>query len=169
MSLSIVSLVVLLILLLVALWAVAGIWRAIRGWEMRCDRARCAKCEYPVEGLSSWTCPECGSNLLRVGILGTHQDLKRRNIAAEGCAGWCILSLFLAPLTIRIFNLQNADYATALLLVIWLGLTAIGSGVIMLLRQHALRKKRAREAARAAACPQPLPPPSSTAPNQSAA
>lgn len=29
----------------------------------------CAACRYPVEGLTSLTCPECGSDLRRVGIL----------------------------------------------------------------------------------------------------
>ncbi len=41
----------------------------------------CGGCQYPVTGLSSLTCPECGGDLRRVGILTPTQQ---RNIGGRG-------------------------------------------------------------------------------------
>ncbi len=37
-------------------------------------RARCGKCDYNVTGLDSLTCPECGSDLRRVGIINAAEQ-----------------------------------------------------------------------------------------------
>ncbi len=47
------------------IWA---IWRGVRGPRGLLREPVCAKCRYPVRGLSALTCPECGSDLREAGI-----------------------------------------------------------------------------------------------------
>ncbi len=47
------------------IWA---IWRGVRGPRGLLREPVCAKCHYPVRGLSALTCPECGSDLREAGI-----------------------------------------------------------------------------------------------------
>lgn len=136
----------LVVLLLIVIWAGVAIWRAATGWQFRRDRAVCAKCDYPVEGLGSWICPECGSHLLQVGILGWQQDLKKRNWAVEGIAGWCVIASFISLFLAYPWIDQAADYSGVLLVAIWIGLSGAGAAGIFLLRRRAIRRKRAREA-----------------------
>jgi hypothetical protein len=51
----------------------------------------CGACSYPVKGLTSWKCPECGSNLQEVG---TTQPGRR--MSGLSLYGWALLLTLLA-------------------------------------------------------------------------
>lgn len=73
---------------LLAVSIVGGIWFI---WRRRCASTdpRCARCGYIVRGISTFTCPECGSDLREVGILppGTPRPPGR----LVRCAAWTLV------------------------------------------------------------------------------
>jgi len=86
-----------LIFLVLALLFVAGIVGLIilliaRARQPRVQQASCGKCRYAVEGLSTMTCPECGSDLRAVGIITP------RSSPRAGPQLWVILWTILLPL-----------------------------------------------------------------------
>jgi hypothetical protein len=43
-------------------------------WQGAVAQPSCGACGYPVQGLPSFTCPECGKDLRQVGIITPRQD-----------------------------------------------------------------------------------------------
>jgi predicted amidophosphoribosyltransferase len=72
---------------------------------MRASPARpdhlCAHCRYNVRGLPTLICPECGSDLSKVGVC--LESLGRRMPLASWLVAWAILLLVVAfPITDRL-------------------------------------------------------------------
>ncbi len=66
------------------------------------DRVRrpcCGRCRYPVEGLTSLTCPECGADFRREGILVPGVRPRNRVYVAEMTAAWVLVCVFGSLLT----------------------------------------------------------------------
>lgn len=67
---------------------------AVVRWRDRLRVPCCGACRYSVEGLSTFTCPECGSDLRRAGILVQGVRPKHRVHVAEKFAAWAVLAVF---------------------------------------------------------------------------
>jgi len=78
---------------------VVSLVAAIVRWRDRVRVACCGACRYPVEGLSTFTCPECGSDLRSVGILVQGVRPKHRVHVAEKFAAWAVIAVFGGLLT----------------------------------------------------------------------
>ena len=63
------------------------------------DIATCGKCGYAVRGVSTFNCPECGSDLREVGIVPPHQSKRKQPSLPLRLIGWTVLVLILAPVT----------------------------------------------------------------------
>jgi hypothetical protein len=74
--------------------AVVFLVAAIVRWRDRIRVPSCGACRYPVEGLSTFTCPECGADLRGVGILVPGVRAKHRVHVAEKFAAWAVVALF---------------------------------------------------------------------------
>lgn len=119
--------------------------QAIQGWQYNRNEPVCAKCSYSVEGLKSWTCPECGANLLDVGILGRHQDLKRRDPFIEALAAWAALTAIPGvALGMWIANRSSTSSGLLSTLGSWLAMWTSVSLIIFMLRRRSLRRRQSR-------------------------
>lgn len=120
-----------------ALWVLAGplacvvlYWRQSRKRE---EGEQCSVCGYPARGLPTSICPECGSDLLKVGYRrpGFWSGLlpgKRRRIVTIGWCVWAALGLllwtpyqqYLAPGEVRMYE-GYAEHIprTKLTLTVW--------------------------------------------------
>lgn len=87
------------ILLLAAVWCIRSLWITLmppRGWKMAAKvrgigaEPVCEKCRYPVLGLTTFQCPECGTDLRRTGIITRSMEMRRR-----GGLGAALISLTL--------------------------------------------------------------------------
>lgn len=90
------------ILLLAAVWCIRSLWITLmppRGWKGGKGAAKvrgigaepvCEKCRYPVLGLTTFQCPECGTDLRRTGIITRSMEMRRR-----GGLGAALISLTL--------------------------------------------------------------------------
>lgn len=86
----------LLVLCLLALGCVKSIVALVRVAlpERPLKAPRCVACGYDISGLPTWTCPECGRDLRRVGVLGTHQRQRPPGkVLSEAIAGLTVLFL----------------------------------------------------------------------------
>jgi len=54
----------------------------------------CERCRYRVGGLSTFTCPECGTDLRRTGIITPAMEMRRRGSTVGAIAGWTLLMAF---------------------------------------------------------------------------
>lgn len=77
-----VPLLMLLILGFAVLVVLASVVVVLLFRHRRVTRPECGACRYPVEGLTGWRCPECGSDLRSVGIAAPGMFTPRR--AARG-------------------------------------------------------------------------------------
>lgn len=68
-------------------------------WRDRIRQPCCGNCRYPVEGLSTFTCPECGADLRGVGILAPGMRPKHRIFIAEMFAAWAVVAVFCGLIT----------------------------------------------------------------------
>jgi hypothetical protein len=120
--------------------------------EKSLKHPRCGACAYDVGGLPTWTCPECGRDLRRVGVHGTHQ---RRTpfsrCLSEGIAAVTVLCLlgFIAGVAVfggllglTTWRGRSSDLywqvPLVLAVVLWVG----GSILIWLLNRRAARRHR---------------------------
>lgn len=103
---------VFLLLILLPLW-LWGVTQLVRGWRERPrEHAACGQCQYPVTGLETFVCPECGSDLRQVGITGTQQR------TGPGPLAWHMIWLMvIAPLLMTVIaigvNFAPRTYQTA--------------------------------------------------------
>jgi len=103
MSSSVLTLVIALILL-AGVGLLAATWRRRKGGRRQVPQPSCGNCGYPVRGLESFTCPECGSDLREVGIA---TPAMRRG---PGPVTWAVLwTLFLPSPAVWVSALL-ADY-----------------------------------------------------------
>jgi len=146
--------------LLLGAWLCRSMWLAVSGWEFRRDTAQCPRCGYPVEGLPTWICPECGSNLLEVGILGSKQDLAKRRVLVEAIKAWTIVAVFIALVIADSIESNHASTRFAIIaLSTWAATTLIGAGLMALVRRITIKRKRAREDAHTMSRRPTAPPP----------
>ena len=66
------------ILLVIAGFAIRSIWITITPPRKGVKQPSCEKCKYPVAGLNSLNCPECGSDLRTTGIITRPMEVRRR-------------------------------------------------------------------------------------------
>jgi hypothetical protein len=92
-------------MIILALWLLSGVL-SIGGWVLlkryyRSDGPiACGACGYPVRGLTSWTCPECGADLQAVGTTPPG-----RRLSGLPLYGWALLLtvpafIFLLPIVV---------------------------------------------------------------------
>lgn len=75
-------------------WAIITIWRAVTLPRNAPKEPACERCKYPVTGLSGvsgFTCPECGGDLRRVGVITPAMELVRRGSATAAVLAWTVL------------------------------------------------------------------------------
>ena len=77
-----------------ALLAAAGAWWLWRKLTKKHGPPACGKCGYPVGALETFTCPECGSDLRRVGI--------RAGSSAIPPAAWMVVAWSLGLLLVAL-------------------------------------------------------------------
>src|SRR5262245_26404429 len=51
----------------------------------------CEKCHYPVAGLASFVCPECGEDLRRSGIITVAMEIRRRGSLGAALLAWFLI------------------------------------------------------------------------------
>ncbi len=110
---SLASLIPLTVLLVLVVVSVRAIWLAIVPPRLCVKEASCEKCKYPVAGLSAWTCPECGSHLLTVGIVTRSMEMRRRGSYVAAISGMFFLLLVIAITGIIIAFATIGDAASA--------------------------------------------------------
>lgn len=85
--------------LLLLLLGAAAIFRGIliattaprRGSKVPC----CEKCRYPVAGLTTFSCPECGTDLRATGIITRPMEIRRRGSMFSAILGLTFLCILL--------------------------------------------------------------------------
>ena len=95
------SIVVLLGAVIVGALVVTLVASIVR-WKDRVKLACCGACRYPVEGLGTFTCPECGADFRNVGILVPGMRPKHRIYVAEILAAWAVIAAFGGFMTVGI-------------------------------------------------------------------
>lgn len=88
------SLLLPLLGLVLIAWAVLTIWRTVMLPRNTPREAACEKCKYPVTGLlgaAGFVCPECGSDLLTVGITTPRMEITRRGSLPAALLAWTFL------------------------------------------------------------------------------
>ncbi|MGD9689977.1 MAG: hypothetical protein AB7K52_10030 [Phycisphaerales bacterium] len=70
--------------------AIYLIWPQIAVWLDRVKQPVCAHCRYPAGGIAGLTCPECGSDLRRVGILTPGMMMRRAPGPWTWIAAWTL-------------------------------------------------------------------------------
>jgi len=88
-----VGIVILIGAVIVGALVVTAVATVIR-WRDRVRVPGCGACRYPVEGLSTFTCPECGVDLREAGILVPGMRPKHRIFVAEMFAAWAVVAVF---------------------------------------------------------------------------
>jgi len=138
------GLVILGLLLFGAVKSVMAIVRVMRP-ERAAGFPRCGACAYDVGGLPTWTCPECGRDLRRVGVTGTHQRrVPFSKSLSEGLAAVAVLCL-LVGIVLLVFWLSvrpNDTSAWAWPLGSTVLLWILGSVAIWLFNRRAERRHR---------------------------
>ena len=75
-------------------WAVLTILRAVTLPRNTPREPVCERCKYPVAGhigVAGFTCPECGSDLMKVGITTPRMEATRRGSLAAALLAWTFL------------------------------------------------------------------------------
>lgn len=78
---------------------VVSLVAAIVRWRDRVRTPCCGECRYPVEGLTSFTCPECGRDLREAGILVPGVRPRHRVHVAEMVAACAAVAVLGAVMT----------------------------------------------------------------------
>lgn len=90
---SLFSLIPLVIVLAVFVVSVRAVWLTIVPPRRGVREPSCEKCRYPVTGLTTLTCPECGCSLLQSGIITRPMEMRRRGGLLGAICGTLFLSL----------------------------------------------------------------------------
>lgn len=140
------GLVFLGLLLYGAVKSVMAIVRVIRP-ERAAGFPRCGACAYDVGGLPTWTCPECGRDLRRVGVIGTHQRrVPFSKTRSEGLAGVAVLCLIIGINLLLIWNAFGASGNPAWAWTfVATGLLCIAGSVAVLLFNRRAERRHAED------------------------
>jgi len=84
--------------LVLIVWAVITIIRAVTLPKGSNREPACESCSYPAAGLESFTCPECGCDLRTSGIITPAMEIQRRGSLAGALLAWTILCGLIAYL-----------------------------------------------------------------------
>src|SRR5690348_16120877 len=58
----------------------------------------CGKCQYPVRGISTFQCPECGADLREVGIVPPGSRKSNAGARASALIAWTILIFIISSI-----------------------------------------------------------------------
>ncbi len=78
---------------LATLLLIVQILRAV--WPLRTRTPSCAHCHYDLSGNETLTCPECGSDLRRVGLVTPATELQARPSITSALACWAMVAFAL--------------------------------------------------------------------------
>jgi len=117
----------------ICLWI---LWRRRHvGERAGTGEAVCAACRYPVRGLSTFQCPECGADLRDVGMLKLRGAGGFRRTAVAWTIMWVLLMIATVPTLEGVVGSFNVEqYAPHI--IIW-GILAWFTGLVYMLRQPA--------------------------------
>jgi len=80
----------------------------------RAGGAACGNCGYAVRGLAETRCPECGSDLLHVGVVTPRLAAKHRGSGPAAALAWLILwPLLFLPLNAMVTSLLSTRIRAA--------------------------------------------------------
>lgn len=82
-----------LVVLALVAWLSYAIWVAVTLPRRAVKQPACERCRYPVEGLGSLNCPECGADLRRIGIITRAMEVRRRGHLPGALVAWSLLCL----------------------------------------------------------------------------
>lgn len=85
-----------LVVLALVVASVRAIWRTVTLPRLVKAGGACERCGYAVADLTSFTCPECGEDLRRVGIITPAMEARRRGSLFAAIAGWTFLCAVVA-------------------------------------------------------------------------
>ncbi len=77
--------------LLLIVWAIITIVQAVTKPKRMPEWAACEKCRYAVANLSTFTCPECGTDFRRTGIITPAMEARRRGSTLTALIAWTFL------------------------------------------------------------------------------
>lgn len=80
-----------LIVLVTIVISVRALWRSLTLPGKAFTEPSCERCRYPVAGLTSLHCPECGTNLHLTGVITPTMEMRRRGGLLPAIAAWTYL------------------------------------------------------------------------------
>lgn len=98
---------------------------------------RCGRCRYPVRGLSSFECPECGADLRDVGMIkGGAKDGGAKAGLAWSLVAWTLMWIALLLMTVGMFEAAGGVRRLVNFWVWAVGWTIIGwfAGLVVMLK-----------------------------------
>lgn len=91
--LGLIGLVMPLIGLVLIAWAILTVIRAVTLPKGATRTPACERCKYSVADLAGFTCPECGTDLRKTGIITPAMEAARRGSTAGAILAWTFLFL----------------------------------------------------------------------------
>lgn len=79
------------IVLVTIVISVRALWRSLTLPGPAFTEPACERCRYPVAGLTSVHCPECGTNLHLTGVITPTMEMRRRGGLLPAIAAWTYL------------------------------------------------------------------------------
>lgn len=76
---------------LMTAWAINAIVAAVTLPKKAVSAPSCERCKYPVAGLGTLNCPECGTDLRATGIITRAMEVRRRGSLASAILAWTVL------------------------------------------------------------------------------
>jgi hypothetical protein len=106
----------------------------------------CPLCQYDVRNLRQFECPECGADLMEVGIVGAYPPLDNRSVLSRGIAGAILIAIGIWIATLVSFSRIGASAWAAMVpaAVVFLAL------VIVMQRADVKRRASTKERAETA-------------------
>ena len=101
-ALSVFGLLLPLITIAMLVVAIRALIRGVTLPRGGVTQASCENCQYPVAGLSSFACPECGKDLRSSGIITPSMEARRRGSMLGALAGWTYIVLFVGLFVVGI-------------------------------------------------------------------
>lgn len=104
------------LLVVIAAFAIRAIWVTITPPRKGVKQPSCEKCKYPVSGLTTPNCPECGNDLRQTGIITRPMEIRRRGGLGGAILGLTYLLLCgfgLSMLLLSILTTRNLTASSA--------------------------------------------------------
>lgn len=90
-ALGLLSLLFPLLGILLIVWAIITIVQAVTRPRRASSWPACERCRYAVSDLSTFICPECGSDLRQTGIITPAMEARRRGSTVAALIAWTFL------------------------------------------------------------------------------